>query len=146
MKESKLHVIHASQQNRKNSPCYRQKAVSRKGLYQRHHFPSLAFKHCKVSFENLVAVTCKCDCPQFISSKRAFRKPRAFCIPSFHPHSDPEDRRAEMQPKRHPKPSCRQASPRVHTQYILIKGLSLGLVYFWILVQLNFFQPAQTET
>lgn len=69
-----------------------------------------------------------------------------FCIPSFHAHSGPEDRRAEMHPKRDPKPSCRWASPWVHTRYIQIKELSLGLVDFWILVQFNFIQPAHAET
>lgn len=143
MKDSKLHVVHASQKSRENSPCYREKSVSRKGLNERHRFPLLAFKHCRVARENLAAVPCECDWPQFLSSNRALRKPQTFCIPGIHPHSDPEDWRAET---RDPKPSRRWASPCVHTQYILIKELTLELVNFGILMELNFIQPAQAET
>lgn len=60
MKRSKLHMVHTSQQNRENSPCYTEKSASRrdmdrKGVNYRHYFPSLAFKHCRVSLENLTA-------------------------------------------------------------------------------------------
>lgn len=96
--------------------------MSRKGEHYRHHFPPLAFKSCRVSLEDLTAVPCECDWTQSIQSKRAFGTTQTFCICGFHPHSDPEERKAEIHPKRESKPSCRRA----HTQYILIKQLSLG--------------------
>lgn len=43
-------------------------------------------------------------------------------------------------------PSCRRAAPRAHTQYILIKELSLGPENYWILMHLKLIQPAQTQT
>lgn len=132
--------------DRQISPCYREKSVSRKGEHCRCHFPPLAFKSRRVSLEDLAAVPCECDWTQSLQRKRAFRTPQTFCICGFHPHSDPEDRRAEIRPKRDSKPSCRRASPWAHTQYILIKELSLGPENFWILMHLKLIQPAQTQT
>lgn len=83
----------------KTSPCYREKSASGKGVNQRHHFLSLAFKHGKVSLKNDAGVPCKHDWPQFISSKRAFGKPQTFCIASFHLHNGPEDKGAEVHPE-----------------------------------------------
>lgn len=50
---------------------------------------------------------------------------------------------AEMHPKRDPKHVCRWASPWVHVQR---SKNALGLVNFWILLQLHFIHPDQTVT
>lgn len=141
MKESKLH---ASQWHRQNSPHYRENLFPEKENTTDiifHHWPlSPAGFHLKTLQLSPVSVT-------------GHSLSKANVLLGYHRHSASQASTHTVTQKigghkyiLKETPSCRRAAPWAHTQYILIKELSLGPENFWILMHLKLIQPAQTQT
>lgn len=140
-------MVHTSQQNRENSPCYTEKSASRRDMDRKSR--DITFRHWPLSTVGfhlkILQLLLKNAMGHSSSHVNVLSASHRHFAPlaSTHTVTQMTGGHAEMHPKRDPKHVCRWASPWVHVQR---SKNALGLVNFWILLQLHFIHPDQTVT